>query len=134
VPPPTPAEVKPPPPEEVKRLKPPRRKVARQPVVPLRAPKVNVADACFSVKMLYQAWQSLGKVVVHLGVQRPTDPLQTTVMDYAFKINVLAGQLEREVLPPVYDDNDDDGGLDVSSSGSDSDFDGGAPLAETTSA
>jgi hypothetical protein len=82
----------------VKRLKPPQRKVARQPVVPLRAPKVNVEDACFSVKMLYQAWQSLGKVAVHLGVQRPTDSLQTTVMDYTFKSNVLAGQLEREVL------------------------------------
>jgi hypothetical protein len=100
VPPPTPTEVKPPPPEEVKRLKPPRRKVARQSVVPLCAPKVNVEDACFSVKMLYQAWQSLGKVAVHLRVQRPTDPLQTTMMDYAFKVNVLAGQLEREVLPP----------------------------------
>jgi hypothetical protein len=35
VPPPPPEEVPPPLPEEVKRLKPPRRKVARQPVVPL---------------------------------------------------------------------------------------------------
>jgi hypothetical protein len=54
--------------------------------------------------------------------------------DYAFKINVLAGQLEREV-PPVYDD-DDDGGFDVSSSGSDSSSDSnvGAPPMETTSA
>jgi hypothetical protein len=49
--------------------------------------------------MLYQAWQSLGKMAIHLGVQRPTNPLQTTVMDYAFKVNVLAGQLEREVVP-----------------------------------
>jgi hypothetical protein len=49
-------EVSPPLPEEVKRLKPPRRKVARQPVVPLHAPKVDFEDACFSVKMLYQAW------------------------------------------------------------------------------
>jgi hypothetical protein len=58
-----------------------------------------------------------------------------TVMDYAFKVNVLAGSLEREV-PPVYDDDDDDGGLDVSSSGSDSDSDSdsGAPPAATTSA
>jgi hypothetical protein len=39
-------------------------------------------------------------MVVHLGVQRPTDPLQTTVMDYTFKVNVLVGQLEREVVPP----------------------------------
>jgi hypothetical protein len=45
------------------------------------------------------------------------------VIDYAFKVNVLAGKLEREVVPPVYDDDDDDGGLDVSSSGSDSDSD-----------
>jgi hypothetical protein len=117
--PPPPAEVKPPPPEEVKQLKPPRHKVAWQPVVPLRAPKVNVDDAGFSVKMLHQAFLSLGKVVVHLRVQRPTDPLQMTVLDYAFKINVLAGELERGVLPPIYDDDgDDDGGLDVSSSGS----------------
>jgi hypothetical protein len=78
---------------------------------------------------------SLGKVAIHLGVQRPTDPLQTTVIDYALKINVLAGELERGVPPtPVYDD--DDGGLEVSGSGygSDSDSDGGAPPAATTSA
>jgi hypothetical protein len=86
-PPPEPEEV--PPPEEVKRLKPPRRKVS----LPMRAPSVNVEDACFSVKMLYQAWQSLKKMDVHLGVQRPPEPLQTTVMDYAFKVNVLAGHL-----------------------------------------
>jgi hypothetical protein len=128
VPPPPPAEpeeVPSPPPEEVKWLKPPRRKVPP----PLRSPTINFEDACFSVKMLYQAWQSLGKVVVHLGVQLPTDPLQTTVLNYTFKVNVLAGDLEREVVPTVYDDN---GGLDVSSSGSDSD--GGAPPVATTSA
>jgi hypothetical protein len=82
--------------------------------------------------MLYQAWQSIGKVAIHLGVQRPTEPLKKTVMDYAFKVNVLAKQLEREVVPPVYDD--DDGGLDVTSSGSDSDSDGRAPPVATTSA
>jgi hypothetical protein len=46
VPPPPPAEpeeVPPPPPEEVKRLKPPRHKVP----LPMRAPSVNVEDACF---------------------------------------------------------------------------------------
>jgi hypothetical protein len=37
---------------------------------------------------------------VHLGVQRPPEPLQTIVMDYAFKVNVLAGHLERGVVPP----------------------------------
>jgi hypothetical protein len=83
--------------------------------------------------MLHQTFVSLGKVAVHLGVQQPTHPLQTTVMDYAFKINILVGEMERGVLPPVYDDDGyDDGGLDVSGSGSDSD--GGAPPAVTTSA
>jgi hypothetical protein len=94
VPPPPPEEVPLPPPEEVKRLKPPRRKV------PICIPSINVEDACFSVKMLYQTWQSLKKMVVHLGVQRPLEPLQTTVMDYAFKVNVLVGHLETEVPPP----------------------------------
>jgi hypothetical protein len=53
------------------------------------------------------------------------------MMDYAFKINVLAGELERGVLPPpVYDDDgDNDGVLDVSGS----DSDAGAPPAVTTS-
>jgi hypothetical protein len=85
--------------------------------------------------MLHQAFLSLGKVVVHLGVQQPTHPLQTTVMDYAFKINVLAGELERGVSPPPVndDDGDDDGVLDVSGSSFDSDSDGGAPSAVTTS-
>jgi hypothetical protein len=64
-PPVEPEEVPPPPPEEVKRLKPPRCKVPP----PMRAASVNVEDACFSVKMLYQAWKSLKKMVVHLGVQ-----------------------------------------------------------------
>jgi hypothetical protein len=96
VPPPPLEEVPPPPPVEVKRMKPPRRKVS----LPMRAPSVKVEDACFSVKMLYQAWQSLKNMVVHLGVQQPPEPLQTTVMDYAFKVNVLAGHLEREVVPP----------------------------------
>jgi hypothetical protein len=141
VPPPPPAEpeeVPPAPPEEVKRLKQPQRKVARQPVVPLHAPVETYSDAYFLVKMLYEAWHSLGKLAVHLGVQRPPGPLQMTLMDYTFKFNVLARYLEREVVPstPVYDDDDDDGGLDVSSSGfdSDSDSDGGAPPAATTSA
>jgi hypothetical protein len=58
------------------------------------------------------------------------------VKDYAFKINVLVGDLDRGVLAPVDDDGGDDGGLDVSSSSSGfgSDSDGGAPLAATTSA
>jgi hypothetical protein len=56
------------------------------------------------------------------------------VKDYAFKINVLVGDLERGVLAPIDDDDDDDGSLDISGSGSDSDSDGGAPPAATTSA
>jgi hypothetical protein len=101
VPPPPPAEpeeVPSPPPEKVKRLKPPRRKVVRQPVVPLHAPAVDFSDAYFSVKILYEAWHSLVKLAVHLGVQRPPGPLQMTVIDYAFKVNVLAGYLEREIV------------------------------------
>jgi hypothetical protein len=84
--------------------------------------------------MLYEAWQSLGKQAVHLTVQIPSGPKEMTVMDYAFKVNGLAGKLEREVVPPVYYYDDDDGGLDVSSSGSDSDSDsnGGAPPAVIT--
>jgi hypothetical protein len=85
--------------------------------------------------MLYEACYSLGKLAVHLRVQRPPGPLQMTVMDYAFKVNVLAGYLER-CGPPIYNDDDDDGVLDVSSFGSDSDSDsdGGAPPVATTSA
>jgi hypothetical protein len=97
VPPPTAAEVKPPPPEEVK---PPRRKVAWQPVAAVRAPVVNAQDASWSAKLLHPAFVNLGKVVVHLGVQPPSHPLQTTMIDYSFKINVLGGDLERGVLPP----------------------------------
>jgi hypothetical protein len=50
--------------------------------------------------MLYEAWQSIGKLVVHLGVQIPPGPKEMTVMDYAFKVNALAGKLEREVVSP----------------------------------
>jgi hypothetical protein len=56
------------------------------------------------------------------------------VKGYAFKINILAGDLERGVLAPDDDDDDDDGSLDGSGSGSGSDSDGGALPAVTTSA
>jgi hypothetical protein len=56
-----------------------------------------------------------------------------TVKDYAFKINVLVGDLERGVLVAVDKDSGDNGGLDVSGSGSNSDSDGGAPPVVTTS-
>jgi hypothetical protein len=50
--------------------------------------------------MLYEAWQSLGKLAVHLEVQIPLGSKEMTVMDYALKVNVLARNLEREVPPP----------------------------------
>jgi hypothetical protein len=86
--------------------------------------------------LFHEAFVKLGKVAVHLGVQPPSHPLQTIVKDYAFKINVLVGDLKRAVLAPIDDDSGDDGGLDVSgsSSSSGSDSDGGAPPAVTTSA
>jgi hypothetical protein len=40
-----------------------------------------------------------------------------SVKDYAFKINVLVGDLERGVFAPIDDDRGDDGGLDISGSG-----------------
>jgi hypothetical protein len=43
------------------------------------------------------------------------------------------GSWRKKCPPPVYDD-DDDGGLDVSGFDFDSDSDGGAPPATTTSA
>jgi hypothetical protein len=86
--------------------------------------------------LFHEAFVKLRKVVVHLGVSAPSHPLKMIVKDYAFKINVLVGDLERGVLAPVDDDGDDDGNLDVSGSGSGSDSDsgGGAPPAVTTSA
>jgi hypothetical protein len=54
--------------------------------------------------------------------------------DYAFKINILAGDLERGVLAPVDDDGGDNGSLDSSGYGSDSNSDSGASPAVTTSA
>jgi hypothetical protein len=58
------------------------------------------------------------------------------VKDYTFKINVFVGDLERGMLAPIDDDGCDNGGLDISGSGSgyDSNSDGEAPPAVTTSA
>jgi hypothetical protein len=50
--------------------------------------------------------------------------------DYAFKTNILTGDLERGMFVPVNDDDDDDRSLDDSGSDSDS----GAPPVATTSA
>jgi hypothetical protein len=59
-----------------------------------------------------------------------------TVMDYAFKSMSWLGSRREKCPPSVYYEDDDDGGLDVSGFGSDSDSnsDGGAPPAATTSA
>jgi hypothetical protein len=57
-----------------------------------------------------------------------------TMNDYAFKINILVGDLERGVLAPVDDDGGDNGGDDGSLNGSGSDSDGGAPPVVTISA
>jgi hypothetical protein len=84
--------------------------------------------------MFHEAFMMLRKVVVHLGVPALRDPLQMTVKDYAFKINILVGDLERGVLAPVDDDDNNDGGEDGGLGGSGSDSDGGAPPAVTTSA
>jgi hypothetical protein len=63
--------------------------------------------------LFHEAFMKLRKVVVRLRVQPPSHPLQTTVKDYALKINVLVGDLERGVLAPDDDDSGNDGGLDV---------------------
>jgi hypothetical protein len=128
--PPLPEVVKLPPPKEVKS---PRRKVALQPVAAVRTPAQSADEATWSANLFHEAFVKLRKVAIHLGVPPPSHPLQMTMKDYAFKINVLVGDLERGVLTPVDDGGGDDGGLDVSFSGSDFDSDIGAPPAATTS-
>jgi hypothetical protein len=104
--PPPPAEVKLPPLEEVKspppkEVKPPRHKVALHPVAVVCAPALNADKATWSSNLFHEAFMKLRKVAVHLGVPAPSHPLQMTVKDYAFKINVLVGDLERGVLAPL---------------------------------
>jgi hypothetical protein len=45
--------------------------------------------------LFHEAFVKLRKVAIHLGVPALSHPLQMTVKDYAFKINVLVGDLER---------------------------------------
>jgi hypothetical protein len=80
-------------------------------MVVMRAPPLNADEATWSVNLFRDAFVKLQKVAVHLGVPTPWDPLQMTVNDYAFKINILVGDLERGVLAPVDDDGGDDGSL-----------------------
>jgi hypothetical protein len=79
----------------------------------MRAPPLN-AD------VFRDAIVKLWKVVVHLRVPIPNDPLQMTMKDYAFKISILAGVLERGVRDPFDDDGGDYGSPEGSGSGSDS--------------
>jgi hypothetical protein len=130
--------VPPPPPDE------PEEALAPQPMAVVRAPPLNADEATWSVSLFSDAFVKLRKVVVHLGVPGPNDPMQRTVKDYAFKINILAGDLWRGVLAPAGDDSGDDSSFDGSgtgsgsdsgsSSSSDSDSDDGVPPAATTSA
>jgi hypothetical protein len=124
MPPPPPEEVKPP---LLKEVKPPRRKVALQPVAVVHAPALNAEKATWLANLFHEAFVKLQKVAVHLEVPTPSHPWQMTMKNYAFKINVLVGDLERGLLAPVDDDGGDNGGLNVSGSGSD----GGAPPAAT---
>jgi hypothetical protein len=110
--------MKPPPPKEVK---PPQRKMALRPMAVVCAPALNAYEATWLGNVFHEAFMKLRKVAIHLGVPAPRDPLQMTVKDYAFKINILVGDLERGVLAPVDEDGGDNGGLDVSIFGSDSD-------------
>jgi hypothetical protein len=125
VPPCLPTEVKPPPPDK------PKEALAPQPVAVVRAPPLNADKATWLVNLFREAFVKLRKVAVHLRVPALRDPLQMTVKEYTFKINIVVGDLERGLLAPV-DDDDGDDGSSGSSSGSDSN--GGAPSAATTSA
>jgi hypothetical protein len=114
-------------PEEVP-LPPHEEEPVPQPVEVVSSLALTADKASWSVNLFCEAFNRLQWVAVHLGVPAPNDPLQRTVKDYAFKIHILAGDLERGVLAPVDDDGGDDGSLDSS----DSDSDDGAPPAATT--
>jgi hypothetical protein len=120
-----PEEVPPPPPDQ------PEVALTLQPMADVRDPPLNADEATWSVSLFSETFVKLRKVAVHLGIPKPNDPLQRTMMDYAFKIHILVVDLERGVLVPV-DDGSLDGSGTGSGSGSDSDSDGGAPPAVTT--
>jgi hypothetical protein len=131
-----PEEVSPPPPDESEEVPPPppEEALVTQPMKDVSAPALTTDEATWSVNLFREAFNRLRQVVVHLGVPAPNDPLEMTVKDYAFKIHILAGNLERGVLAPVDNEDGDDGSLDGYGSGSDSNSDGGAPPVATTSA
>jgi hypothetical protein len=101
VPPPLPTEPKEVPPPLPEKVKPPPPQVALQLVAVVRAPPLNADEATWLVNLFCEAFVKLRKVAIHLRVPAPRDPLQMTVKDYAFKINILVGDLERGVLAPV---------------------------------
>jgi hypothetical protein len=87
------------------------------PVEAAPAPEITAEEANWSVNLFREAFNMLRQVVIHLGVPGPNDPLQRTIKVFAFKIHILAGDLERGVLDPVDDDGGDDGGFDDSDDG-----------------
>jgi hypothetical protein len=72
-----------------------------QPMAFVSAPPLNADKATLLVNLFCDAFVKLRKVAVHLRVPVPNDPLQRTVKDYAFKIIILAGDLEKECSPPL---------------------------------
>jgi hypothetical protein len=88
-PPAEPEEVPLPPPAEPEEVKPPRPKVVLQSVEVVRAPPLNAGEATWSVNLFREAFVMLRKVVVHLGIPAPRDPLQMTVKDYTLKLPSL---------------------------------------------
>jgi hypothetical protein len=137
-PPDEPEEVPPPPPDEPEEVPPPlpEEALVSQPVEVVSAPALTADDASWSVNIFCEAFNRLQWVTVHLGVPGPNDLLQRTVKDYTFKIQILAGDLERGVLDPIDDDDGDDGAFDDGDDGglddSCSDSDGGAHPTTTT--
>jgi hypothetical protein len=65
----------------------------------VRAPALSADEASWSANLFHEAFVKLRKVAVYLGVPPHSHPLQMTVKDYAFKINVLFGDLERSACP-----------------------------------
>jgi hypothetical protein len=68
-PPEEPEEVPPPPPDE------PEEALAPQPMAVVRAPRLNVDEATWSVSLFSDAFMKLRKGAVHLRVPGPNDPL-----------------------------------------------------------
>jgi hypothetical protein len=136
-PPAKPEEVLPPPPEEVKRMKLPRRNGAAARSAPACSGSSLFRCLFFSedaLRGLLQSWKA-GR-----SSQGPTTPWSAAddCDGLCLQGQCLGWVPGEKWSPPIYDDDEDDGVLDVSSFGSDSDSDsdsdGGAPPVATTSA